>query len=308
MNTFARMLSRVVPAVLLVGAVGCAGMADDEDLVTENKVDTSPTVETEGAMANGRCATPEVTMLEMDAIDTETQNRLLFGGEQKPSAPINVYVHVITRANGSGDVSDQRITQQIDVMNDGFFGWASFTRVATTRTANDTWYTAGHGSTAEAQMKNALRQGSADDLNLYINGMGGGLLGWATFPSDYSRNPKMDGVVVLNESLPGGNAEPYNEGITATHEVGHWVGLFHTFQGGCNTKPTGGDGVSDTPAERSPAYGCPTGRDSCTGKKFPGVDPIHNFMDYGDDFCLTEFTPGQLVRADQMWAAYRAGK
>ncbi|HEX4947237.1 MAG TPA: zinc metalloprotease [Blastocatellia bacterium] len=223
---------------------------------------------------------------------------------------INVYFHVINNGTSlsQGNIPDTQIAQQISVLNAAYAQWGwSFNLVSTSRTTNAAWYTAGYGTTAEAQMKNALRQGSADDLNIYSNNMGGGLLGWATFPSSYASNPKNDGVVILYTSVPGGTAAPYNLGDTATHEVGHWMGLYHTFQGGCAKNATnGGDLVADTPAERSPAYGCPVGRNSCVN--IAGVDPITNFMDYTDDACMDRFSAGQDTRMDAQFSTYRFGK
>jgi hypothetical protein len=223
----------------------------------------------------------------------------------KTGGVINVYFHVINKGTGinNGDVTNQMIQNQISVLNAAYLlsGW-SFNLVSVDRTTNSFWYTMGTGTTAERAAKTALRQGLADDLNIYTCSPGSNLLGWATFPSSYRTNPLNDGIVVLYSSLPGGSASPYNLGDTATHEVGHWMGLYHTFQGGCAKK---NDYVDDTPAEKSAAYGCPTGRDTC---RTPGVDPITNFMDYTDDACMDNFTGGQDGRMDAQFTTYRDGK
>jgi len=217
---------------------------------------------------------------------------------------IPVYWHVINAGVGItfGDIPDSQIIDQINVLNAAFAPGFSFVLTAIDRTTNSAWYTVTPGTSQETAMKTALRRGSADDLNIYSTNCGGGLLGWATFPSSYASKPKDDGVVILFSSVPGGTAVPYNLGDTATHEVGHWMGLYHTFQGGCGGS---GDSVSDTPPEKSPAFGCPVGRDTC---KNGGLDPITNFMDYTDDACLVTFSAGQKTRMDQQFATYRFGK
>ena len=256
-----------------------------------------------------RCMTLHPTLADRERIDQEVAARMSSLGSSTASATggsVNVYFHVIQSGTGAnqGNVTDSQITQQMNVLNAAFAstGW-SYNLVATTRTTNATWFNGCDATGTETQMKNALRVGTADDLNLYSCNPGGGLLGWATFPSSYASNPKYDGVVLLFSSLPGGSAAPYNLGDTATHEVGHWMGLYHTFQGGCKRN---NDGVSDTPQEKSPAFGCPVGRNTCA--RDPGNDPIKNFMDYTDDSCMDHFTPGQDARIDSLYTTYRLGK
>jgi hypothetical protein len=256
-----------------------------------------------------RCATRTPTAFEIAESESlaNAPRPLLY----VTSGTINVYMHVINRGAGiaNGDVPDTQIQAQIAVLNAAYAPTGySFVLASVDRTTNATWYGMSPGSGAERTAKAALRQGTADDLNIYTANPGGGLLGWATFPSDFAKNPKADGVVILFSSAPGGSAAPYDLGDTATHEIGHWMGLYHTFQGGCggrNASKPSGDLISDTAAEKSAAYGCPVGRDTCTGGD---VDPITNFMDYTDDACMYQFTGGQDTRMDAQFTTYRFGK
>jgi pregnancy-associated plasma protein-A len=251
------------------------------------------------------CGTVNKTAAERRQIELESRALAAAFGRKVTGGNVNVYVHVINKGTGlsNGDVPNTQINAQINVLNDAYNPWGwTFVLAGVDRTTNSTWYTMTPGSAAERNAKAALRQGSGDDLNLYTANLGQNLLGWATFPSDYAHHPSDDGVVVLFSSLPGGSAVPYDEGDTATHEVGHWMGLYHTFQGGCNGQ---GDYVSDTPAEKSATFNCPSGQDSCPKKA--GLDPITNFMDYTDDACMFEFTAGQDARMDAQFTAYRFG-
>jgi hypothetical protein len=134
-------------------------------------------------------------------------------------------------------------------------------------------------------------------LNIWVCNLGSSLLGYAQFPGGGAAT---DGVVVLYTSvgsiaLPNPNGGSYNFGRTATHEVGHWLNMYHIWGddgGACS----GDDLVGDTPNQADNNYGCPTYPlvDACTAAS-PGV-MFMNYMDYVDDNCMNMFTTGQATR------------
>ena len=224
---------------------------------------------------------------------------------------VPTWVHVVHHADGTGNVSNQAINDQIQVLNMTFGGFEggyptgfSFQLAGVTRTPNTAWYLAGPSTSSERAMKRALRQGGDNTLNIYLT-TADIYLGWAYYPNqtNHKGSAYLDGIVVDWESMLGTSpryAGRYDQGETATHEAGHWLNLAHTFEGGCNHW---GDHVDDTPKQSIATNGCPEGQDSCTA---PGLDPIHNYMDYSYDTCYTEFTEGQALRAQDAWLRYRA--
>jgi pregnancy-associated plasma protein-A len=223
---------------------------------------------------------------------------------------VPVYFHVVTDG-AKGNLRDSQIADQIRVLNNtyaggegGFNTGFSFVLAGVTRTNNAAWFYANPGGVNENTMKQTLRQGGPNALNFYST-TAGAYLGWAYLPEIVNKpgQAHLDGVVVDWESLRHVSDTyegTYDQGETATHEVGHWLNLEHTFYGGCSAK---GDFVDDTPPEKTPTSGCPAGKDTC---RAPGLDPIHNYMDYSYDQCYTEFTAGQAQRMRDAWLFYRA--
>jgi hypothetical protein len=262
------------------------------------------------AMQRGETITPEVpvcateapSMTEMLTIEHADRGVVL-----TDQVTIPIVFQVIDDGAGNGNVPDAWLINQVSVLNSAFSGTAGgaatpfrFELQAIVRTTNAAWYTAGYRSPEEYAMKEALRQGGASTLNIYV------LLSpwnWGSFPWLYSGAPLHDGVVLRNTGLPGAGDPWFGTGDICVHEVGHWLGLYHTYQGECSDP---NDFVVDTPAMKATGVqsDC-SSRDSCKGKRFAGNDPLNNYMTGRVDSCMNQFTSGQSQRMESMFASYR---
>lgn len=227
---------------------------------------------------------------------------------------IPVVVHVIQTTGGQGFLSDALVQSQIAVLNEDFRALAGTpgqngvdTRIQfflatvdpqgnpTTgirRHTNNTWFQ------DAGSYWNSIAWPTQRYLNIYTNNCGNGsILGYVPdLPqSGAVLNTNADRVVILYSVFgrPGLSGAPFNQGRTCTHEVGHYLGLFHTFENGCGSAACyqSGDRICDTNAEANPRFGCPTSAVSCGTP-----DPVRNYMDYTDDSCMTNFTQEQARR------------
>jgi hypothetical protein len=224
---------------------------------------------------------------------------------------VPVVFHVIQDSLGQGYLSPAQIQSQIDVLNEDFralpgspgapgsdamihFELASVDpngnpTSGITYSINTTWFNDG------GQYWNALAWDPNRYLNVYTNDATGSFGYVPAVPQSGGVGLASDRVVlywqVVGKNAPYG--PPHHMGRTATHEIGHYLGLFHTFQGGCSTSGcnNAGDLICDTNAALAPTFGCPQSKFGCSGS-----EPVHNYMDYTDDACVWEFTSEQILR------------
>jgi hypothetical protein len=254
---------------------------------------------------------------------------------------IEVAIHIVTTKEKENSIAKDVPEKQLATLNKAYKDTGfSFKLLDTTWTANDAWAI---GATEDdiMAMKKELRKGKYATLNLYfMSDLAGSILGVCSMPSEISdpKKPKKqadlsvyvdDGCTINAGTLPGGSVYGYDQGMTAAHETGHWLGLFHVFEGySCEGD---GDLIADTAPQSVSTDGCPAAKDvqhSCPGKTWkeselvalgatlpPGVkdgdamvDNVHNVMDYSTDACYTGFTPMQVQRMKELWKLYRGDR
>ncbi len=300
--------TRILSMCLVLGGVGLL-MAYDAAAGPPRTSDPRPSYANRGNGSDTRiCSTRVPRAADYEKVKQahgKAKKPISSTEDPGPTAPpesilVPVVFHIITSTTGEGNVSGL-VDAQIQVLNDAHVDSPFFfvlDRVEVV--ANDEWFNMAFDSKAEKKAKTALRVGDSKTLNIYTANLARGYLGWSTYPWEYAGDPIDDGVVLRYTTFPGAGLTGYDEGDSAVHEVGHWLGLFHTFEGGgCND----GDLLVSTPAEQKASYGCPIGADSCPRQ--PGLDSIYNFMNYTSDSCMIEFTEGQLGRMDIIWHEYR---
>jgi len=310
-------LAAVLLAALTAASAGAAPRGGafpwfaPEDVRTPVEVQvTTPDGESRTVRRCGAPAGPAKARAEVDAaLDLWRSLGKLHRRAEKTTIP--VAVHVVRGDGEVGEVSDRQIADQIRVLDRAFRRSAfRFDLASVDRTERRKWHRKcrpfderGRLRATYRKMTSRLSVDAATTLDLYTcDLLREDLLGTAMLPWFFLGESPLDAVVVDYRTLPGGGAAPYDEGDTVVHEVGHWLGLHHTFQDGCSAP---GDDVADTPFEAVPAIGCPVGRDSCADD--PGLDPVTNFMDSGDDACAARFSKGQRRRARIAVDLYRPG-
>lgn len=259
--------------------------------------------------------------------------------KKKAVIVIPVVVHVVYN-NGPENVSEARIRSQIDVLNEDFrmmnadtgdtrsvfkslMGDAQIEFCLATRDPNGcytngitrTYTTTGSFDPNLNFVKSNATGGedpwpSDEYLNMWICDLISPIGGQGEFP--WIGTPLTDGIQ-LDYFYFGtiGGTDPSNTlGRTATHEVGHWLGLYHNFQDGCvgvsaATCATMGDRVCDTPPQSVPLYNCPVSPNTCAEVPTDNPDMYENFMDYTDDDCKSLFTQGQVNRMQAVIDTYR---